>query len=520
MPIQFNLILSRGINMTFHYRFDIFTAICIFLPLFSHAQETKPLFTMDFSKQEDWKPSETVRLQKDGDTPFLRLQAVEPDKHVMVYRRFYLPTTNRPVALRLTARIRAVAIEHGRQNWNNGHLILKFKDNGDKEIKPVAVDSQFNGTTDWQDIDKVFKVPGNANYLEIMPYLLQAKSGCLDIARLDIFAATKDDLPKPPPIVASSKMPSLDKAPSPLRVNGNKLVDENGQEVWLQGVCIDSLQWTAGGEHILQSLQVAIEQWHANVVRLPVTDEFWGGRGKWQSDKGLKYRSLVDSVIREANSRGAYVVLDLHRFKAPQEEHAEFWHDAATRYANQPGVIFELFNEPHSIGWTEWKTAMQKLLDTVRQTGANNVAIVGGLDWGFDLTGVASGEYVLQDTATGRGIVYSSHIYPWKFQWDKYVLAAAGKHPLFIGEVGNPRRWEDFSFIVESARKETVGVESVWPKDVIGVIQANRLNWTAFSFHPKCAPQLLEDWNYTPTPFWGVHVKEALGGKFFDANTH
>ena len=58
-----------------------------------------------------------------------------------------------------------------------------------------------------------------------------------------------------------------------------------------------------------------------------------------------------------------------------------------------------------------------------------------------------------RDTAAGRGIVYSSHIYPWKFQWDKYVLAAAGKHPLFIGEVGNPRRWEDFSFIVESARK-------------------------------------------------------------------
>ena len=85
--------------MIFHYRFDIFTAICIFLPLFSHAQETKPLFTMDFSKQEDWKPSETVRLQKDGDTPFLRLQAVEPDKHVMVYRRFYLPTTDRPATL-------------------------------------------------------------------------------------------------------------------------------------------------------------------------------------------------------------------------------------------------------------------------------------------------------------------------------------------------------------------------------------------------------------------------------------
>ncbi len=512
--------ISKKINMIFHYRFDIFTAICIFLPLFSHAQETKPLFSLDFSKQEDWKPSETVQLQKDGDMVFLRLQAIEPEKHVMIYRRCYMPQSSRPIALRLTARIRAVAIEHGAQNWNNGHLILKFKDNNDKEIPPVAVDQQFNGTTNWQDIDKVFKVPENAAYLEIMPYLLQAKSGSLDVAKLEIISASKDDLPKPPPIVASSKMPPLDKTPSPLRVSGNRLVDENGKEVWLQGVCIDSLQWSAGGEQILKSLQVAIEQWHANVIRLPVTDEFWSGRNKWQNDKGMKYRSFVDSVIREANRRNAYVVLDLHRFKSPNDEQIEFWYDAATRYANQPGVLFELFNEPHSISWTEWKSAMQKLLDTVRNAKADNVVIIGGLDWGYDLTGIASGEYVLQDTATGRGIVYSSHIYPWKFQWDKYVLKAAEKYPLFIGEVGNPRRWEDFSFIEESARKEKVGIESMWPKDVIGIIQANRLNWTAFSFHPKCAPQLLEDWNYTPTLFWGVHVKEALGGKIFDAKLH
>ena len=506
--------------MTFHHRLAIFMTFCILQPFILHALNTSPLFSLDFSKAEEWKPSETTFLKKEGETTFLRLQAVEPEKHVMIYRRQYLPPANRPVALHLTARIRAIAIEHGNQNWNNGRLILKFKDNNDKEIPPVAIDLQFHGTTDWQTIDKVFKVPENANYLEIMPYLLQAKSGCLDIAQLDISAATKNDLPKPPPIVASTKMPPLEKTPSPLHVHGNRLVDENGKEVWLQGVCIDSLQWSAGGEQILKSLQVAIDQWHANVIRLPVTDEFWAGRNKWQNDKGLKYRELVDSVIREANRKNVYVVVDLHRFKSPQDEHLEFWRDVAIRYANQPGVIFELFNEPHSIGWAEWKFAMQKLLDTVRQTGAANVVIVGGLDWGYDLTGVASGEYVLSDTPTGCGIVYSSHIYPWKFQWDKFVLKAAEKHPLFIGEVGNPRRWEDFSFIEESARKEKVGVESTWPQDVIGVIQANRLNWTAFSFHPKCAPQLLEAWDYTPTPFWGVHVKEALNGKIFEAKTH
>ena len=95
--------------MTFHFRFDIFMAICVFLPLLTNAQDMKPLFSMNFSKQEEWKPLETTFLNKEGETTFLRLQAVEPEKHVMIYRRFYLPTANRPAALRLTARIRAVS---------------------------------------------------------------------------------------------------------------------------------------------------------------------------------------------------------------------------------------------------------------------------------------------------------------------------------------------------------------------------------------------------------------------------
>ena len=50
---------------------------------------------------------------------------------------------------------------------------------------------------------------------------------------------------------------------------------------------------------------------------------------------------------------------------------------------------------------------------------------------------------------------------------------------------------------------------------MLGVIQKHRLNWTAFSFHPKCGPNVIKDWDYTPTEFWGVFVKQALAGKQF-----
>jgi hypothetical protein len=51
---------------------------------------------------------------------------------------------------------------------------------------------------------------------------------------------------------------------------------------------------------------------------------------------------------------------------------------------------------------------------------------------------------------------------------------------------------------------------------MIGFIQKNKLNWTAFSFHPACAPVLITDWQYTPSPAWGVFVKDALSGKQFE----
>jgi len=44
----------------------------------------------------------------------------------------------------------------------------------------------------------------------------------------------------------------------------------------------------------------------------------------------------------------------------------------------------------------------------------------------------------------------------------------------------------------------------------------NKLNWTGFSFHPKTGPMVIQDWDYTPTPYWGAFVKGALAGKVYE----
>jgi hypothetical protein len=81
--------------------------------------------------------------------------------------------------------------------------------------------------------------------------------------------------------------------------------------------------------------------------------------------------------------------------------------------------------------------------------------------------------------------------------------------------VGCPKSWDDFKFIKKAEQYETLGPGCAWPADMIGLIQAKKLNWTGFSFHPRSGPSIISDWNYTPTPYWGIFVKQALAGGQF-----
>jgi hypothetical protein len=56
--------------------------------------------------------------------------------------------------------------------------------------------------------------------------------------------------------------------------------------------------------------------------------------------------------------------------------------------------------------------SLQPLLEVVRATGAKNIVVASGLDWGYDLTGIARGD-ALTD-ARGNGVICGTHIYPWK----------------------------------------------------------------------------------------------------------
>ena len=478
---------------------------------------------------------------------FLRLTATEPGTTVMIHRVIDLPADAK--ALELTWRQRVSNLKPGKEAWFDARIMMEFKDAAGRKIKgaPAPPYTRSN-TAGWVEKSTKFLVPEGAVSLEFMPSLFQVERGTLDLDDIVLkptdtaaLLATQKAAEEAKRLAyVAPEAPQKSKWPQELHVEGNKVLGKDGKPVWLQGVNVVSLEFLVQGDHLLKSALVAVDTWKSNIIRLPVKEEYWFARTGGQKDGGAAYRELVENVITLVANRGAYVLLDLHRFRAPKQEHAEFWKDAAMKFKDHPAVLFDLFNEPHGTSWEVWRDGgfvaekkkpadedafltpeekakgaqgfqsigMQALVDAVRSTGARNIVVTGGLDWAYDLSGIANG-FALKDTS-GNGIIYSTHIYPWKRGWQEKVLVVADKHPILVGEVGADIKKMDF--IPADAQEDPY----TWVPDMLGFMQKHRLHWTGFSFHPAATPVMITGWDYTPTPFWGAFAKDALAGKQFE----
>jgi hypothetical protein len=294
--------------------------------------------------------------------------------------------------------------------------------------------------------------------------------------------------------------PAAEPGPLPLKVVGKHVETPDGKVVRLRGVNIPSLEWCQG-EHLFESLAVSVDDWGANIIRLPLSQDRWFGRTKERQDAGAGYRKTVRDFVDKAAAKNCYVILDLHwsgagvpgqhnaQHKMPDDGSIDFWASVAADYANHPAILFGLYNEPHDISWDIWRDGgkvtedfkesrnspaikleyhtpgLQKLLDVCRSKGAKNVVIV---------------------------VVYDTHLYPWKKDWDRWVTPALDKYPVLVGEFGSDKA-DPKAFVAE----------------VLAYTRKHDLDWTAWCMHPAATPNLIKDWKHTPTAF-GEAVREAL----------
>jgi hypothetical protein len=207
---------------------------------------------------------------------------------------------------------------------------------------------------------------------------------------------------------------------------GNQLYD-GANAVRLLGVnrpggefsCVEGKNiWDPGdGSGNDASTITAMLAWHVNSVRIPLNEDCWLAlNGLSSVVSGAAYQAAVKTWVDLLLQNGIYPILDLHWTEGPggslatgqqpmpdATHGAAFWTSVATAYASEPKVIFELFNEPYPVndsdnGWTCWRdggtgcgpsyaiAGMQSMLTAVRTAGANNLVLLGGIEYSNDLT--------------------------------------------------------------------------------------------------------------------------------------
>jgi endoglucanase len=120
---------------------------------------------------------------------------------------------------------------------------------------------------------------------------------------------------------------------------------------------------------------------------------------KWERLQPAAYSELVtayvtqlDALVAHATSKQATVILNPHNFaryygttvgsaQVPNEVFADLWRRLATRYGQNPRVMFNLVNEPNTMPTEQWVRAANAAIAAIRGAGALNTIVVPGNAW-------------------------------------------------------------------------------------------------------------------------------------------
>jgi endoglucanase len=218
-----------------------------------------------------------------------------------------------------------------------------------------------------------------------------------------------------------------------LRVCGSGLCNQSGARVQLRGISSMWLNWeTQPYAENLQALTWMRDNWNLPVIRAAMGVE---PAGAYLSDP-TKARNQVETIIRNAVTAGVYVIVDWHDHEAQnhQAQAVSFFSDLARRYGNLPNVIWEPYNEPLQVSWTNViKPYHQAVVSAIRANDPDNIIVLGTPTWSQDV------DVAAQSPLSGTNLMYTLHFYSCthtQFLRDKGDAAIRAGLALFVTEWG------------------------------------------------------------------------------------
>jgi hypothetical protein len=274
-----------------------------------------------------------------------------------------------------------------------------------------------------------------------------------NVDRLVFTETSETPSPSPTPTAVPTPSPVPPAVPQ-LHTDGIWIRDSSDNAVVLRGVATGDLDAIYKGDRskliqttILDIIDYA-EQRMGNVyaIRLcihPEVNDETGNHGWLHYDPDFYFENIIDPAVQHVISKGMYAIIDWHYvgqgWTGDSGANTEkfwlgsgSWAGIASKYANNPNVIFELFNEPGGGDWNSWKSTAGGWINSIRAKGANNIIIVGGPNWSQVMPKNES------ELISAENIVYACHIYPSHSgggmpDWIEYVSTAA---PVMMTEWG------------------------------------------------------------------------------------
>ena len=221
-----------------------------------------------------------------------------------------------------------------------------------------------------------------------------------------------------------------------LQQSGNKIVDKNNEPVCFAG---NSFFWSNdnwGGERYYKAEVISWlkHDWKTTIVRAAMGVEDPGGYLDNKTANKNRVKTVVDAAIDE----GIYVIIDWHSHHAEDNtnEAALFFQEMANLYGEYDNVIYEIYNEPLDISWSNIiKPYAISIIATIRSIDPDNLIVVGTPEWSQRVDLAAA------DPITGySNIAYTLHFYTVHHQqWlrDRASAALESGIALFVTEWGS-----------------------------------------------------------------------------------
>jgi endoglucanase len=190
-----------------------------------------------------------------------------------------------------------------------------------------------------------------------------------------------------------------------LRVQGNRIVDKNGQNVQLRGMSLYWSQWQ-GGYYNSNVVQWLRDDWRVTIVRASMAVEQGGYLTNLAVEKA-KVKAVVDAAIE----LGLYVIIDWHdhnaNLTANRTAAQGFFEEMAQTYGQYPNVIYEPWNEP--LDTHAWATVVkpyhEAIIPKIRAHDSLNIIVLGSTNWSSDPDVAALNPVI------GQNLAYSFHFY-------------------------------------------------------------------------------------------------------------